>query len=238
MQICIDPRQSVAEILLENPSRATVFEQLRIDYCCGGKQSLLEACAHRGLPVADVVERLNSTAAALTDVPVDAWAERPAADLVAHIVETHHAFVRAELPRLRELSIKVARVHGHRAPETLDLADVIRRMADELESHLGKEEQILFPFIVALEKGSGTPFPTIGAPISCMEHEHSDAGEALEQIRRLTDNHTPPLDACNTWRVLYHTLAAFERDLHQHIHKENNILFPRALRLEQEQKRA
>lgn len=230
MQALAESR-TVAELLLENPSRARVFEKYRIDYCCAGKKSLQEAAARRGVAPQLVLDELHACDRGPAVVVAD-WATRPCIELTHHIVTTHHALVRRELPRLLELAEKVARVHGEHAPEMIELPPVVAGLRDEMDAHMAKEEQVLFPFIERLEAGQDSPFPTIGAPISAMEHDHSDAGVALERIRALTNNLTPPMDACNSWRVLYHGLATFEADLHQHIHKENNILFPKALAME------
>lgn len=228
----IDPSRSVAELLLENPSRAAIFERHRIDYCCGGKKPLSEACARRGADAQAVALELAQCAPSGEEPRCGDWTKRPCADLIAHIVDVHHAFLRRELPRLALLAAKVARVHGDRAPETVEIAAVFDAMRAELEDHMMKEEQVLFPSVAGMEAGRDSPFPTIGAPISCMEHEHDDAGRALERLRELTRGHEPPADACNSWRVLYHGLRELESDLHQHIHEENNVLFPRAMALE------
>ncbi|MEO8377055.1 MAG: iron-sulfur cluster repair di-iron protein [Candidatus Sumerlaeota bacterium] len=232
MQTLIDSTRTVGELVLENPARAAVFEAHKIDYCCGGKKSLADACARRKVGVETVSEALNRCDASREKGEDLQWTNRRCADLIDHIVTAHHGYLRRELPRLSVLADKVARVHGEHAPDMITLATVVQSLRSELESHIDKEEQILFPFIKGLENGQASPFPTIGIPISCMEHEHDDAGEALEKMSVLTNNYEPPTDACNSWRVLYHGLNELEADLHQHIHKENNILFPRALAME------
>lgn len=229
----LNENRSVAELLLENPARAIIFEEYHIDYCCNGKVSLLEACARRGVKSSEVAGRLAACAAGQAQSSCTAAAAASCAELISHIIGHHHAFLRRELPRLGVLAEKVARVHGDHAPNTIEVERVFAAMRAELEEHMMKEEQVLFPFIEKLESGSDTPFPTIGAPISCMEHEHDAVGKALEQLRNLTDEFEPPMDACNSWRVLYHGLRELEKDLHQHIHEENNVLFPRALAMEE-----
>lgn len=223
----------VAALLLENPGRAAILEAYRIDYCCAGQRPLSEACARRGVSVDEVLHQL---AACDEDAPGetgDDWSEATCADLISNILAQHHTFVRLELPRLSELSRKVALAHGDRAPNMHRLASVVQLLRDELESHMEKEEEVLFPMILAMEHGREAPgLPPFSTAVSCMEEEHAVAGEALEEIRRLTANYELPSGACNTWRVFYHTLAALEQDLHIHIHKENNILFPRALDME------
>jgi regulator of cell morphogenesis and NO signaling len=154
---------------------------------------------------------------------------------VKHIIVTHHAYLGQELPRLRRMADRVAKVHGEREGRLEELERVVSALADELESHMAKEERILFPFIQLLEQSPTLPylpFGTLANPIRAMEHEHESAGNGLEAIRRLTDGFVPPGWACNTYRALFDGLRELELDLHQHIHKENNILFPKALELE------
>ncbi len=234
MNAQIDVTRTVAELLLENPLRAIVFERHRIDYCCNGKKSLTEACMRRGLDADSIAAELltNTPHSTTENAECKAALATDCASLVAHIVDYHHAFLRRELPRLGTLAEKVARVHGDHAPECVLVNQTFVAMRAELESHMEKEEGVLFPFIVKLEGGTDSPFPTIGSPINCMEHEHTEVGEALERLTELTNAYQPPMDACNSWRVLYHGLAELERDLHQHIHEENNVLFPRALAME------
>lgn len=231
MQTTIDPARTVAEILLEAPARAAIFEKHRIDYCCNGKRPLAEACARRGLDPAAIAEELAHPAAVAPGA-CEAAAAASCAELVRHIIDVHHALLQRELPRLTVLAEKVAKVHGPHEPRCIEIARVFAAMRAELEDHMGKEEEILFPFVVKLEQGADSPFPTIGRPIACMEDEHTAVGEALEQLRALTDGYDAPAHACNSWRVLYFGLGELERDLHRHIHEENNVLFPRALALE------
>ena len=235
MNAQIDVSRTVAELLLENPLRAIVFERHRIDYCCNGKKSLTEACLRRGLDAESIAEELLNDTPKASGQSVECKTAQAVncAGLVKHIVDYHHAFLRRELPRLGTLAEKVARVHGDHAPECVSVNETFVTMRAELESHMEKEESVLFPFIEKLEAGMDSPFPTIGLPIDCMEHEHTEVGTALERLSTLTNHYQPPMDACNSWRVLYHGLAELESDLHQHIHEENNILFPRALAMEQ-----
>lgn len=237
MPATIDTHSTVAEVLLANPSRAAIFEKHHIDYCCNGKRTLEEACERRGLDVASVVAELEGPGSDQTESCALAVAGS-CASLVQHIVNVHHAFLRQELPRIAVLAEKVSKVHGDHEPKCRTIAEVFAAMKSELEEHMQKEERVLFPFVVRLEQGTDTPFGTIGSPIACMEDEHREVGEALERLRDLTDNFTPPIEACNTWRVLYHSLEALSRDLHQHIHEENNALFPLALGLESNLRKA
>lgn len=226
--------QTVGQLVAENPERARVFEKYRIDYCCGGKLSLSEACGRKGADLEAVVEALATVDAVSPSVGTD-WTTAPLAELADHIVATHHAYLETELPRLSALAARVAKVHGDHAPETVRLQAIFEEFKAELTEHAMKEEQILFPWIKGLEQGGVAPVmagATVASPIACMEKEHDNAGAALEQMRALTNGFCPPMDACNTWRVLYASLDALEQDMHVHVHKENSILFPRAIALE------
>ena len=229
----LDQLSSVGEWVAEYPQSARIFEERQIDYCCGGGKPLVEACQLRGIDVSEVSEQLQHAIAApedsepvLTDVPLT--------ELCEHIEATHHAYLKDELPRLTQLVEKVARVHGDRHPELLKLRDAYAALRAELEPHLLKEERILFPAIRALERQTPTPqfpFGSVSNPVRMMEHEHDNAGEVLRQIRQLTNDFEIHDDVCNTWRVMLESLRSLEADMHQHIHKENNILFPRAEQL-------
>lgn len=234
----LDPEQTVGDFVRQKPTRARVLESLKIDYCCGGKVSLARACEKRGLDVATVLRAIDeSDAQADTDrlVDVDAMG---LAELADHIEATHHAYLRTELPRLDAMTEKVARVHGDKDERLFRMRDAFVALKAELEPHLLKEENVLFPIVRQLEASSGTPqFPcgSVGNPIRQMEHEHDQAGDALAILSESTDAYTPPDWACNTYRAMLDSLAKLEADLHQHIHKENNVLFPKALELEQSQ---
>lgn len=223
----------VAALVLEQPSRARVFERFGIDYCCGGKTPLETACADRGLDLAVVTAAL---AEPLVDEADDVdWTSMSVKALCAHIVEQHHGYLREELPPLRQLVDKVARVHGDAHVELLDVQATFHALADELEQHMVKEEQILFPACVALEEGtaSGFPFGSVENPIRMMLHEHDEVAAGLAQLRALTRAYEPPAGACNSYRSMLHRLEHLENDTHRHVHEENNILFPRATALEQ-----
>ncbi len=232
--IKLDQDSTVGEWVVDNPSRSRVFEGLGIDYCCGGKTPLAEACREKGLVTETVIESLVRGAA--DDNQVN-WANAPLSDLADHIEATHHAYLRSEMPRLLGLTAKVAAVHGPRHAELAEVAAVFAGLAAELDAHMAKEEQILFPMIRDLEHASGRPVfhcGTIANPIRVMEYEHAGAGDALARLQQLTNGYSCPPDGCNTWRALCDGLRQFEADLHEHIHKENNILFPRALQAESE----
>lgn len=231
----LDSNSTVGEWVVERPARSRIFERLGIDYCCGGKQPLEQACRQKGLDTNQVIEQLTREGTE-ADTGQPDWSQAPLSELADHIVATHHAYLKSELPRLQAIVQKVASVHGERHPEMADVRGVFQGLKDELESHLMKEEQVLFPMVRQLEQATQQPSfhcGSIANPIRVMEHEHDGAGNALVALRELTRDYATPADACNTWRAMADGLRQLEEDLHVHIHKENNILFPRALRLEQ-----
>ena len=230
----IDTAKTVRELAIEIPQATRVFEKLGIDYCCGGAKSLQEACGARNLGVSEVVEALASQPEA---APSADWQQDSLAALVAHIVTTHHSYVKSEVPRLELLLAKVCSVHGQNHPELEVIRETFAGLGQELSMHLMKEENILFPYILQLEKSALAPprrpaFGTVKNPVQMMMMEHDSAGAALRAIRQASNDLTPPDDACVSYSTLYSALREFESDLHQHIHLENNILFPRAIAME------
>lgn len=227
--------RTVSEMLYENPSRSRIFEKYRIDYCCGGKLPLKEACAKRDVDVDTVLNELaQNDEAPATDAEPNV-AEMAPDELADHIIATHHAYLDDELPRLAAMTSRVAKVHGGRDSRLIELDRVFQAIAAELKAHMGKEEQMLFPAIKEMAvtgRMHMMPFGSIANPIRMMESEHAAAGDGLERMRKLTDDYTPPEWACGTYRALLDGLAVFEKDMHQHVHKENNVLFPRAIELE------
>lgn len=224
-----DTHATVGQLVAQRPARARVFERYGIDYCCGGQTPLETACAAKGLDADQLLHELDALEAGAAE-ETD-WTSATMGELIDHIVGTHHAYLQGQLPRLLAMAGKVVDVHGERHPELDEVRTVFEELAGELTSHLAKEEQILFPMIKELETAASAPCfhcGTVKNPIRVMEHEHDQAGHALARLRRLTNDYTPPTDACNTYRTLLAGLAELEADLHQHIHKENNILFPRA----------
>lgn len=225
----------VGQIVSERLGRARVFEGFGIDYCCGGRRPLGEACRELGLDPQVVIAALRASDAEASPTQERDWTQTSSDVLIEHIVSTHHVFLRRELPRLADLALKTEQAHGQRHGELAECRNVFEALRAELESHMLKEEQILFPAIRNMEsaaRGQATFVGSVQGPIRVMEHEHKSAGQALSRLRELTNDFTPPEDACNTWRALLEGLKALESDLHQHIHKENNILFPRAVSLE------
>lgn len=220
------PLRTVGELVAERPGRSRVFQEFQMDFCCQGGKTLKEACERRGIPLEEVMERLEAEEGSGLE-PQDNPADLPADELVAYIVETHHGFLRRELPRLHAMAQRVAQVHGGHTPSLVEVFQVFEGLFQELDSHITKEEQILFPAIVERQAGRGTDLPLDG-PIACMIREHDDAGEALRRLRELTNGFQPPAEACNTYRALFGGLEDLEEDLHRHIHLENSVLFPAA----------
>jgi regulator of cell morphogenesis and NO signaling len=236
----ITPETRIADIAAQNPATIRIFQQLGIDFCCGGKRPLAEACRERQITFAELTSALASAeTGSSAEIP---GADARLAELIRFIVDRYHADLRVELPRLAQMATKVDDVHGAKHPGTFpELVQVFAGLRSELETHMMKEERVLFPYVERLEAladDDGTlaasPFGSIQAPIGMMEHEHDDAARALARLRQLTNGYTPPADACNTFRGLYHGLAELEKALHEHIHLENNVVFPRATRLEEE----
>ena len=226
----ISTETTVSDIVVERPGRSRVFEALGIDYCCGGGVPLTEACAGAGLDLDEVVAELErrETGQAEDDAELTSMG---LGELVDHVVETHHAYLREELPRLSFLVDKVSNVHGGAHPELLELRGVFEGLRGELEDHTAKEERMLFPACKEIE-GAETmlslPFGSVKNPITVMMAEHVDAGDGLGKMRELTREYAVPEDACNTYRAMLDGLADLERDTHYHVFKENSILFPKA----------
>lgn len=230
---------TVRDIALEQPTSIRVFEQFGIDYCCGGRKPLAQACEEHSLDLETVLAALESAAQSPGGLSPE-WTSASLEALCQHIVTTHHAYVRREIPRLWQLAQKVAARHGETHPELVRIHQLIRSAGEDLIQHLTKEEQILFPSIMNLERSQNSCGPrTLGCfgsvrnPVRVMMAEHDAAGEALAEMRRLSLNFTAPDGACPTYRGFYQALAEFEQDLHQHVHLENNILFPRAIEMDE-----
>ena len=226
----VSTEKTVGELAVESPAAARVFEKHGIDYCCGGKNLLKTACKDRGIEPEALLREL---AGSKPEPDARDWKTAPLRYLIDHIVARHHAYLKSELPRIADLFAKVVRAHGEREPRLAEVSEVFEVLKEELEAHLMKEEMILFPAIIRIETGSSTGAPcSIEHPIARMEYEHESAGRALAQMRHLTLDYHIPDEACNTYRTLFAALIELEGDLHQHIHLENNILFPRAAALQ------
>lgn len=230
----LTPDTKVGEIVAARPILARVFQRLGIDYCCGGKITLAAACARQKLDPQTVAAMLDAAASlATTGQPEVDAAAMTLTELANHIETTHHAYVKAELPRLLEMAERVATKHSWRDSRLPEVFKKVSFLTAEMLSHMEKEEGVLFPFIRQLDAGEKGGFHcgSIANPIRQMEIEHEAAGQAVARLRELTDGFAPNAEACNTHRALLAGLAEFESDLHQHVHKENNILFPRAQKL-------
>jgi regulator of cell morphogenesis and NO signaling len=233
----LDVNTTVGRIVADDYRAAAIFERYGIDFCCGGNRPMADACRERGVDSQAVAAAVEA-ATAQADTggqPFNAW-ELDA--LIGHIVATHHRYIREAVPSMLAHTRKVADVHGERHPEVRKIAAAFEGVAEELMSHMAREEQVLFPYITALvSAGRGGPVPrapfgTVANPIRMMEREHQAAGDEMAGIRQASGGYALPEDACMTYKVTYQELAAFEADLHQHVHLENNILFPKALELE------
>ncbi len=228
----------VNDIALSNPAARQVLEGSGLDYCCGGGKSLQEACLGADVSAEEILRRLNEKSQ--NRAPGERnWAAAPLAELTGYIRERHHRYVREAIPRVANLLEKVRAKHGEHHSEIAEIQGIFTEVGREMIMHMQKEEQILFPYIEALEKsrrenGALEPpfFQTVRNPIRAMMQEHDAAGELVRQIRRATAEYFPPEDACTSFKALYQDLREFEADLHEHVHLENNILFPRAVEME------
>lgn len=225
----IRPDALVADIAAAAPATVTVFQRYRLEFCCGGRIPLADACAAAGLDINAVVADL--LAAQSPGEPDVDWRDAQLSALVSHIQTRYHVPLRGELQRLTAMMDKVASRHGDRLPYLLQLRDTFESLKADLLDHMAREDAVLFPAVVALDEDDGDPSPWkwLAQPIDMMEAEHDAAGAALARMRSLTSDYTPPPEACPTFRGLYFGLAQFESDMHRHVHLENHILFPRAL---------
>lgn len=228
----------VKDIALSNPAARQILEDAGLDYCCGGGKSLHEACLHADIPAEEILARLRENSKHI-DPDELSWTSAPLSNLTRHIREKHHRYVREAIGQVQPLLEKVETKHGKSHTEIADIRRLFAEVAREMIMHMQKEEQILFPYIDALEKannshGSVEPpfFQTVRNPIQAMMKEHDAAGELVKQIRKASLEYTAPADACTSYKALYQDLREFEADLHQHVHLENNILFPRSVEME------
>ena len=236
--VSIDEK-TVAEIVSENIKTADIFKKNGIDFCCGGNVKVQEVCEKKGVDyntIKEEIENINNTPSNTHDY--NSWE----LDFLAeYIINTHHKYLVEANDLIIQYSDKVAKVHGHHYTEVVEINKLFHSIANELKTHMYKEEMILFPQIkeLAIAKRNGTkvvppPFGTIQNPINMMEAEHDGAGDIIKKITELSNNFTPPAEACNTFKALYAKLEEYQNDLFQHIHLENNILFPKAIALENE----
>ena len=235
-----DSTRTVREVALELPQATRVFERLKIDYCCGGDKLLTEACASAGVEVENVMRMLAEAgqAEAQENSSLD-FQQTSLAELIAHILDKHHVYTTLEMTRLEALLSKVIGAHGENHPELRQMGELFEQACADLRPHMFKEEQVLFPYIIEMEKARTqkkpapfAPFGTVKNPVRMMMMEHDTVGDILRELRALSSDYTVPPDGCISYQTLYQALAGFEKDLHQHIHLENNILFPRAVEME------
>jgi regulator of cell morphogenesis and NO signaling len=236
----INETHKIADLAIANQGATRVFEKLGIDYCCGGSRTIIEACHDSNIPVQDVLNSLEE--ASRNAGPVSEmrdWKLESMTSLAAYIVDKHHFYTKMELTRLTRLVAKVCDRHSANHPELIELQELFSNLKQELIPHMLKEEQVLFPYIArmeeAVENRQAIPMPFFGTvkhPVGMMSLDHDNAGELLRGIRRLANNFEPPDDACLSYKTLFKAFEDFEADLHQHIHLENNILFPRAIEFE------
>ena len=237
MTVCAE--KTVREYATETPNATRVFEKLKIDYCCGGGRPLGEACAAAGVEVGEVARLLEQAASIPAETPPGVQSGT-LAELIDHILDKHHTFTKEEMERITALAAKVTSKHGGNHPELSGVLTLFLRLCDDLRPHMFKEEMILFPYVKQAERAAAegrpmpfAPFGTVGNPIRMMMTEHDTAGDILRELRAATSDYTPPADGCISYQTLYRALEEFEKDLHQHIHLENNVLFPRAVELEE-----
>lgn len=235
--------ETLGEIAVKDLRKAEVFKKYGLDFCCGGKKTVKEACAEKGIDVTKVEQELQQADKIVSTstnrpLPYNDWGLDFLAD---YITNTHHSYVKKTIPDLRAYATKVASVHGAQHPELLQVNKLTQQVCDELSSHMVKEETVLFPYIKKLFAASidgsvaqSAIFDSVKTPIDAMEHEHEFVGNALDQIRAITNNYSLPEDACASYAFLFKNLDEFENDLHIHVHLENNILFPKALKLEKQ----
>eukprot|EP00727_Mastigamoeba_balamuthi_P002847 m51a1_g1256 hypothetical protein (242) ;mRNA; f:44088-44873 len=229
---------TLGSIIAECPRLAPDMEKLGLDFCCGGKRTLGAACSAAGLDASKVLSDLRGASAAAAGPSQQAaeaadWVHMPIDKLADHIVQTHHKLAWSELPRLDALAAKVLRAHGERHPELARVREAFAELRADMEPHLTKEERILFPLMHGLTGNFSSPIAmSVSGPIGVMESEHEHVGALFAEMRQLTGGFVAPGDGCMSYRMLMQGLAALEADTHIHIHKENNVLFPRALELE------
>lgn len=237
---------TVRDLLAARPEAIRVLAAFGIDFCCGGGRPLAEACARAGQTFAAFAEALEAeTSASEARTAERDWGQTSCAALIEHILETHHRFTYEELERLGTLADKVERRHGESHAHLSTLHELVDALTRELLPHMLREERVLFPYVQALEEAvsRGVPAPAapgghVARPITVMENDHETVGELLREVRALTNDYTPPEGACRSYQALYAGLAALESDVHQHVHLENNVLFPKALKLAAEREAA
>ena len=230
----INENTQLGTIVADDYRSAKVFSSFGLDFCCGGKTSIADACSKKNIEAKDVINGVVDACKDVTDTSLASFANWKLSAQIDYIIERHHSYVLGQVPQLKAYLHKVANVHGENHPELIEVFNIFNDVSDELMSHMNKEEVMLFPKIKSNE--ALTPLensPSVSHMVAAMESEHTHAGGEFEQLSALTNNFTPPEDACTTYRVAFTMLKAFEEDLHMHIHLENNVLFPQAMEVEQ-----
>lgn len=232
--------KTIGEIVAENYKTASVFKEYNIDFCCKGNRTLNQVAENRNINFDELISKINfvSNEQNTNEIDFNNWD----IDLLTDYIEkTHHRYVESKTPELKAYLHKIYKVHGFNHPELEEIYDIFNESAGDLAAHMKKEELLLFPFIKKLVRSSlnnstieKPHFQTVENPINMMKHEHDNEGERFRKIAKLSNNYTPPSDACNTYKVAFAMLKEFENDLHKHIHLENNILFPKAIKMEME----
>ncbi|MFD2541857.1 iron-sulfur cluster repair di-iron protein [Lacinutrix gracilariae] len=233
-------QKQIGEYVADDFRTAAVFSKYKIDFCCNGNRTIDEACEKKRIDSNTLVDELETVLNSKTDQSID-YKSWPLDLLAEYIEKKHHRYVEEKIPVLRQFLDKLCRVHGANHPELFKVNELFTASAGELTAHMKKEELILFPFVKRMVKAKidnqaiqSPQFGTVENPIAMMMHEHDNEGERFREIAKLTNDYNPPVDACNTYKVTYAMLDEFEKDLHLHIHLENNILFPEAIKLEQQ----
>lgn len=236
----ISTQSIIGDLVAQDYRLASIFSQHGIDFCCNGNRSIEEACKNLQLDTDLIIQQLQTTTQLSTN-PSEDYNSWSLDDLADHIIETHHHYVTRKIQEILPYLQKIVDVHGPQHPELIEVQQLFLQSAADLSQHMKKEELILFPFIRKMTHTqrqnlslTAPMFGTVENPIAMMHEEHDHEGERFRQMAKLTDDYTPPADACNTYRTTFALLQEFEKDLHLHIHLENNILFPKAIELEKE----
>ena len=234
--------RTVRDIALASPAATRVFEEFKIDYCCHGEKRFSDACEHAGVSLESIRTRLKEVLDSDAGQMAESLVDLTLSDLMAYIIQKHHVYTKSEIRDLTKLMEKVVERHGALHPKLFVMQGIFHDICDDLSPHMMKEEVVLFPYIAELESATARKaelrrphFGSVENPIGMMKHEHETVGDLFNRLREVADNYAPPAGGCVSFQTLYRRLADFELDIHQHIHLENNVLFPRALELDSTQ---
>ncbi len=227
--------KTIAEIVSDDISTASVFKKYQLDFCCGGGKTIAKACENKEINIDDLLNDLENVSINNSSPNLN-FKDWKLDFLIDYIINNHHTYIKDNVGIINEFAKKVAKVHGDHNPENIEIANLFATLSNELLAHMNKEEMILFPAIKEMFQNGNKSFQfgSIDNPVRMMEHEHDTAGDIIKKIQQLSNNFSTPDHACNTYKALYHKLEEFTNDLFQHIHLENNILFPEARKLEKE----